>query len=253
MSSQQDDDVWKELDRLAFIATIVIIFLLLIAYFLIAQSPRPENKYWDITRTFLLDVIPNLLPTFLLVAGSYALIRRIQTIRERKQADLLSEQIASKVADKIFEFLATTEPKNNNFMPDVQLSEEDKIRLNVTHEFEIIDKYFNDNSDPQKIIVKFINRGSNIITIDKLKFSATNDLPRSSLLSSYRVSDGGRYFIIPFKADEKEVSPGQSFIVEIGLAQKWDARTISGMFGSIGYLKPDVIYGEKPVELFYTI
>ncbi|MBN1538291.1 MAG: hypothetical protein JW908_16260 [Anaerolineales bacterium] len=252
MPTKQGNDIWKEIERFSFLASIIILLVLAVIYWLIAQSPQPNIKLWDIARTFALDVISNLFPTFFLFALSYALIHRIQIIRDENQANVLAETIALIISEKLSMKLDNIETENNAQIGTETLSEEIKFQLGVMNEFSITQKYFDDESDPQKIVLLFTNRGTNVISVNNIKFS-TNNLSRNGLLTSYQFSDGGRHFIIPFDPKNKDVLPNQSFLVEICLSQKWDKSAIIGMFGSVGYLKPVVTYKDEQLELFYTI
>jgi len=248
MSEQREKDLWKELDRLAFLVSVLAVIILTIAYFIIAWTV-PGADALNIAREFALEVIANLIPTFLLFAGAYALFRRIQTMKSDREI----EELTSKVTAKVIQALVDTAPPSASTPNSESLSEQDRFSLTVSGEFEITDKHFDDASSPQRIVVQFTNRGNNIIRVQKVKFSATRDLPDTALLTSYRKESGGRYIIIPFEPEDAEVLPGQDFVVELCLAQKWERNRINGLMGKLGYLKPDVIYNEQPVGLFYAI
>ncbi len=129
----------------------------------------------------------------------------------------------------------------------------DPLRRQVDDKFEITDKYFDETSDPQKIIIKFTNRGHNIIYVNKVKYSDSGlGLPESALLSSYRKVEKGRY-IIPFDQSKAEVAPGQDFHVELCLSQKWSREDINRLSGNWGYLRIDVTYNGESVEIFNSI
>ncbi len=254
MSNDREKSLWKELDTLAFLASTVAIVILTVAYFIIGGTKPSEENMWSLARTFALDIIANLIPAFLLFAGAYAFFRRIQALR----SDQETEELASRVSDKILERL---KEKETNVVADgmppksaPELEEDKELEHAISREFEITTKYFNDASDPQRIVVRFTNRGNNVIRVEKVKYSDTGlGLPALALLTSYRKEGGGHAILIPFASDKAEVLPGQNFIVELCLAQKWERDTINGWAGKWGYLKPDVVYNGQSVELFYSI
>lgn len=254
MNNEREKNLWKELDALAFWASTIAIIILAIAYFVIGGIKPSEESIWSLACSFAMEIIANLIPVFLLFAGAYAFFRRIQAMRSEQE----TEELVSRISDKILERLA--ERKTNNVaegifsqsIPEVEQGKE--LEHAISREFEITTKYFDDTSDPQKLVVRFTNRGNNVIRIEKVKYSDTGlGLPASSLLTSYRKEGGGHSIIIPFASEKAEVLPGQNFIVEMCLAQKWERDTINGWAGKWGYLKPDVVYNGQSVELFYSI
>jgi len=135
-----------------------------------------------------------------------------------------------------------------------ETAKQKKLRLDAEGEFEITDKQFNESTEPQTIYIRFTNRGSNIIRVEKIKYSSWGPgLSNSALLSSYRTEDGGRFVVIPFDPSDAEVLPGKTFTVELGLAQKWTNAHINRMAGEWGNLRIDVVYTGSPLELFYSI
>lgn len=130
----------------------------------------------------------------------------------------------------------------------------DPIARQAEKEFAITDKHFDESAKPQKLVVRFTNRGNDVIRVQKVKYSETGlGLPATALLTEYRIEAGGRYTIIPFDARKSEVLPGQNFLVELYLAQKWEPNIINRYAGQWGYLKPEVLYHGKSIELFYSI
>ena len=256
MSNQREKDLWKEIDRFAFWTSLLAIIILTVAYFLIAGVWTGEAQLLNVTQIFLLNVIANLIPVLFLFASSYALFRRIQTLKAEREVEELSQQIAEKVATKVLQSLfeaASHNAAESSKSRKRELSAEEKFSVLIQRELEITNKFFDDTSTPQKIVIEFTNRGSKIFHITKMKFSSTQELPDSAIDTSYRTEGGGRYIIIPFENSRAEVSPGQQFLVELRLAQKWERNRINGLAGSWGYLRPDVIYDGKSVELFYSI
>lgn len=135
----------------------------------------------------------------------------------------------------------------------IMAENEDPLASQARDELEISDKLFDEMSSPQKIVIQFTNRGNNNIQIKKVKYSANSlGLNHTAILPSYRKESGG-YYLIPFSASNAEVIPGQHFLVEICLAQTWKREDIYGKAGSWGYLRLEVIYKDRLVEIFTSI
>ena len=137
-------------------------------------------------------------------------------------------------------------------MPAVD-EDKDPLARQADEEFEITDKRFEESSSPQKLVIRFTNRGNNIIRVEKVKYSDTSlGLHESAILPSYRKESRG-YYAIPFDASKAEVAPGQDFLAEICLAQTWKREDIHRMTGKWGYLRLDILYMGKSVEVFNAI
>lgn len=89
---KREEELWKEIDRLALWSSTIAILLLTLAYFLI-----PNFVQNTLIRGFLLGIITNLIPVFLLFALSYVFLRRIQTIRSERDTENLVRRITSTV------------------------------------------------------------------------------------------------------------------------------------------------------------
>ena len=255
MSVAKDKKIWEELDRLAFWASVFAITLLPVAYFVIADCNVRTSTFFAIFREFALAIISNLIPTFLLLTGSYALFRRIQNMRSDNYTEELADDIAEKVATKVLEVVSKKMGDNNSCFGDMPpLSEKEQFAASVSSEFELTDRYFDDVSNPQKLVFQFTNRSNNnILKMRKVKFSTTKDLPKSALLTKYRTENEGRYIIVPYNEENADILPGQNFMIEIGLEQKWQKSAINKLVGRLGYIKPEVIFDGQDVELFYSI
>ena len=118
-------------------------------------------------------------------------------------------------------------------------------------EFEITDKHFDGSATPQKLVVRFTNRGNNVIRVRKVKFS-DRKIPAAAILPTYRKESDGRY-LIPFDQSKSEVAPGQDFLVEIGLSQIWQREDVDRLAGEWGYLRLEVEYKDSVVEIFKSI
>ncbi len=249
---QREKALWKELDRLAFWASLFTITLLTVAYFLIASSAPSDTQVLSIAHTFALNVIANLIPTFILFVVSYVLLRRVQNLKTSKESEEIAEEIANRVYTKLLETISAAQTNPNIPTTPSELSPEEHYSLLISLEFEITDKHFDPTSSPQSIVIEFTNRGNHVIHVNKLKFS-TKDLHETALLASYRKENGGRYFILPYDVSQSDVLPGNKFTVQLQLAQTWEQSAINRLMGNLGYLKPDITYDGRETELFYSI
>lgn len=89
---KREEELWKEIDRLALWSSAIAILLLTLAYFLV-----PNFVQNTLIRDFLLGIITNLIPVFLLFALSYVFLRRIQTIRSERDTENLVRKITNTV------------------------------------------------------------------------------------------------------------------------------------------------------------
>jgi hypothetical protein len=251
MSKQREKELWKELERLAFWVAMLLTVLSVVAYFVIAGSV-PENPEPSDVRVFVLNVITNLVPTLLLFVVGYIFLRRIQSMKAEKEAEEFADMIASKVYEQVLEMLSASAPQGVAKLDSKTPSPQDKLDMAVTGEFEVTNKYFDDKSNPQRIVVELTNRGNNILHVQKVKFTASLNFPDSALLASYGKEEGGRYLIIPPNLNNADVLPRQKYSVELCFAQKWERSRINGMLGSLGVLKLEVIYnGQLAVPWYY--
>ena len=119
--------------------------------------------------------------------------------------------------------------------------------------FQIKDKYFDEASLPQKLVIQYVNRGDKQVHVEKVRFSTVGSLGLSdSALTSSYAKDGGN-FVLPIDKNSVVVAPGEDFRIEIELAQAWKREDMNRMAGHWGYLKLDVIYSGKPKRLFDSI
>ena len=257
MENNREKSLWGELNWVFVLMAILITLLLSVIFFIVGAAKPMEGSFWSLARTFTMDIIASLIPTFILFVGAYALFRRISALRSERD----TEEVASRVTQKLLEALkeqvvkiqneSTGKPSSSS---ESQSNEQAELESRIRREFQITDKHFDCASEPQKIVVQFKNRGNNVIRVEKIQYSQSGlGLPSSALLTSYRVDAENHSIIIPVASDKSEVLPENDFIVEIKLAQKWDRATIDGWAGKWGFLEPEVAYNNKRVNLLYSI
>ena len=128
--------------------------------------------------------------------------------------------------------------------PDEQAAKE--LRRQVHAALEKSLSRFNEDSDPQKMVIRISNRGSEFLHIKNVKFQHRK-LPDGALLPSYPKA-GPSYTTIPFNEEAAHLAPGDDFEVELKLRQKWIASDIERMKGELGWLILDVIRNGRLVE-----
>lgn len=101
---RREEALWKEVDKLAFWSSAIAIVLLSASYFII-----PSFTSNDLVRDFLLGIITNLIPVFLLFALSYAFLRRIQAIRSDRDNEILIQRITSTIRSDVLNELANAQ------------------------------------------------------------------------------------------------------------------------------------------------
>lgn len=92
MMDNREDKLFKELDRLAFISSTFLIVVLIVIYFVVAQS-TPTS----VIREFILAIITNLIPVLIIFVISYVLLRHFQEIRSEKDTNNLIEQMSKRL------------------------------------------------------------------------------------------------------------------------------------------------------------
>jgi hypothetical protein len=103
-NKKREEALWKEVDNLAFWSSAISTVLLGASYFII-----PSFIKNDLVREFLLGIITNLIPVFLLFALSYAFLRRIQAIRSDRDNEVLIQQITSTIRSDVLNELANAQ------------------------------------------------------------------------------------------------------------------------------------------------
>lgn len=93
-----------ETDRLAYISSVLFTILLGVGYFTLWgwQTTQANEKA---IREFSLSIITNLIPVFLLFAFSYALFRRIQSIKAEEEQEELALGIVNEMQNRLEEQL----------------------------------------------------------------------------------------------------------------------------------------------------
>lgn len=127
----------------------------------------------------------------------------------------------------------------------------DPLAEKFSDELDIIDKRFDEQSSPQKLVIRFRNRGHSSIQITRVKYSAKK-LELSALLPLYKMEDRHHY-LIPVEPSSSQIDTGNDFVVEIGLTQVWKSEDFNRMAGDWGYLRIEAIYEGKLVEKFTSI
>jgi hypothetical protein len=138
-------------------------------------------------------------------------------------------------------------------LPSSVTEQETPLSRKARREFEIADKHFDDAKTPQRLVIRYANRGSTTVRVTRVKYSDSGlGLPSAALSPSYTRDSHGRY-MIPFDQQRAGVVPGQDFLVELELAQTWRRQDINRMAGQWGYLRIEALYGDEAVEMFYSI
>lgn len=242
MSNKREAKLWKELDWLRVLLAIAVIIILTIAYFSVSQW---KANVW---RDFVLNIIANSIPTFLLFVLAYFLFRRIEELRSERDADELANKVAQKFAELVSSQVTALEENDS-----VQLPKISDLEMKLHREFDVTNKYFDSKSKPQKIVIQFTNRGSNVIHLEKVTYSdKSSGLPKAALSKNYRL-DNGRDILIPVESNASTILPDGKYVVDLILDGKWDIDKINGWAGNWGYLHLDLTYGDETVNLQYSI
>lgn len=189
-----------------------------------------------------------------IVKSSQEIAASVEKLYASNQDIAAQQQLIRVSLQEVYGFLEKL-PSTTPTTPTPYVVEDtrDPLTRQVDAEFEITDKHFIDTTTPQKIVVQFTNRGSNIIHVKKVKWSDHGlGLPSSAISPAYR-KEGRHSFIIPVDLNIAEVAPGQNFPIEVCLGQTWKREDINRIAGQWGYLRIEVDYSNQPVELFTSI
>lgn len=86
-------EIWEAIDRSTILVSLLMIVLMCIFYFYILESVWLEVN----VKTFLLDIITNIIPVFVVFIFSYFLIRKFQKLRANVEKDTLLDEIEKKI------------------------------------------------------------------------------------------------------------------------------------------------------------
>ena len=98
------EEIFKEIDRLAYLLSIFLLVILVLLYFVI-----PLVNLTSYFADFLTSLITNLIPTILLFDTSYIVIRRFQTLRNKYDQQTFFNRLVTELKNIIntqVEFLA---------------------------------------------------------------------------------------------------------------------------------------------------
>jgi hypothetical protein len=244
MPDKRETKLWNEIGWLRFLLAITVTLILGIVYFAVWQW---NTSIW---RELLLSSIANLIPVPLVFILAYIAFRRIEELRSERDSDEIADKVILRLIE-IAKVQASTSGENNNFLDNLPPITE--LYLKLSHELEITNKFFDSKSKPQKLVVQFTNRGSNIIHLKKITYSdMVSGLPKAALSKNYRL-DNGRNILIPVDQSQAEILPERKYIIELLLDGKWDIDKINGWTGKWGYLHLELMYGTETENVQYTI
>lgn len=246
MENKREADLWKQIDRLIFVIAILGLIILVGAYFVVTNM---ENMDYAL-RELILSTITNIIPTSLLFIGAYLVFRHIEKLRAERDSDEIADKVALRLIE-IAKIQANTAEENINFLDN--LPEISDLYLKLSRELDISNKFFDNKSKPQKLVVQFTNRGSNVIHLRKITYSdMVSGFPKAGLSKNYRL-DNGRDILIPVDQTQAEILPEKKYTIELLLDGKWDVDKINGWTGKWGYLHLELMYENETVNVQYTI
>jgi len=159
-NTNREQELWKEIDKLAFWSSFIAIILFATAYFLIANFLTN-----GILRDFLLGIISNIIPVFLAFSVSYIFLRKIQAIRSETDNEKLANHISSTVLSML-----RKEITNSNSLINSQMNQ---IKNEIIQ---------NKPQDSAKIKILFV--GSNPIDTQRIQLTDEARSIRDGLKSS---------------------------------------------------------------------
>ncbi len=237
----------KELSTniLANILTPVVVFLVIASAGLIFAGYLSLRENLQTGILVLLTVL-TLLNTFLIV----------YLVREHRAERIISEMQRQldqgdlkKLSLEHWQILQSLKATQDEAaQPGSKLSAEDSHRFEIQDILPINNKVFDENSDPQKIHLEFVNLDArdNIFHVRTIKYRGTGgDLGEQHLSARYRRD--GRYLIVP--CEQKDIAPGQTLVIDLERRNKWRAADINRLAGKWGWLTFEVTFKGESLEL----
>lgn len=240
MSTKHEKKLWEVVNWLQVLLSILVIILLGVAYFAIAKWQVID----DVWRGFLLSIIGNLIPTFILFAGAYFLFRGLDELRSEKGADEIADKVISRLVEIAKVSSDTAGDVNNPVKRPIKFS---VLYLKLDREFEVRVMPFQPKSNPQKLIVECTYRGGSTFLVKKATFSGSSLKVKDDLIK-YKLDNNG--FDALIRDDKQLISPEQPmYIIELVLTAKWNKETIEKRLGNLGYLHFEIEHGEETINL----
>jgi hypothetical protein len=243
MSTKHEKKLWDVVNWLQVLLSILVIILLGVAYFAVAKWQAID----DIWRGFLLSIIGNLIPTFILFAGAYFLFRGLNDLRSEQNADEIAEKILTRLIESPKISLNPKIPENNVSDPAKPKTKFSDLHMKLLREFDVVVKSFDSSATPQKLEIECNYRGDSTFLIKKATFSGLTLNIKDDLIK-YKLDNNGFHALI--RNDKQIVSPEQPlYTVELVLTAKWNIETIEKRLGNLGYLFFEIEHGAEVVNL----
>lgn len=244
MTNQREKKLWYEIGWLRFLLAILTTLILGAIYFAIWGW---SQSFW---RDLFLSVVGNIIPVPLIFVFAYIVFRRIEELRLERDSDELADKVILRII-QVAQVQSNVSSNENNFLDNLpQLSE---LYLKLSRELEVTKRLFDNKSKPQKLVIEFTNRGSNVIRLTKITYSdMVSGLPKAILSKTYRL-DNGSDRIIPVDHSQSEILPDGKYTINILLDGKHEVDKINAWIGKWGYLHLELMYGAETENVQYTI
>ncbi len=238
MSNKRESKLWKEIGWLRFLLAIAATIILGGIYFMIWQW---STSVW---RDILLNVTANLIPVPLVFILAYIVFRRIEELRSEKETDELADKVILRLIE-IAKIQENASSENNNYLrAPIKFSES---YLKLSREFNVVVKPFDAKSNPQKIVVGCIYRGTSSIHVKRITYHGLKLSIKDDISDMYKL-DGLSALI---SEDKIDLLSGGECTVDLILAKKatkWN-KTIESWYGELGYLFFEIEFGNEIVNL----
>jgi hypothetical protein len=120
------EELWEELSKMRFWAAIAAILISLSLYALLGFYKLPEGSWPALVRDFLMALITNFVPTFLIFVFGYVYLRKIQAIKSKEERDALFTEIRKETRNVLAGELQTVQQTIDNLATHNELG-------NTTH------------------------------------------------------------------------------------------------------------------------
>jgi hypothetical protein len=150
---ERTEKIFRELDRLAFWVSVILLATLTILYFIMPQMGFISES----VQTFLLAVITNLIPTILFFSLSYILVRRFQILRAESSQKAVADDLAKAIEPILDDKITTLANSVNEKISGISNSQE-QLKQNVHAVQESLMSLWQQQENSQKIIDGLIDK-----------------------------------------------------------------------------------------------
>ncbi len=125
MGKDDKSTVWEELYKIRFWIAIAATLVSTLVYVLLWLSNRPKGSWWvslpTVGSEYLMNLITNFVPTFLIIVVGYVLRRKLQVIKSKEERHALVTEITEEIQLVVAGELQSTQQKIDEVLEHAEL------------------------------------------------------------------------------------------------------------------------------------